>query len=120
MPVIPKGVGIAILVPGEVLEAEDIRKANSANEGNQPEIRRETDGTKSKVRNQLPPELEEMIKTTGTLLEEAEMKTFRSLIEQQKEQFMLKDGTMGRTTLVQHEIHTVEKTAINQCPRRIA
>ena len=77
-------------------------------------------GTKSENRNQLPPELEEMMTTTGTLLEEADMRTFQKLVEQYKEQFMLKNGAMGRTTLVKHEIHTMEKTAIKQRPRREA
>ena len=115
--VISKRVGIAMLVPGEVLEAEDVRRANSANEGNQPEKWRKMNGTKQEDRNQLPPELEEMITTTGTHLEEEDMRTFRKLVEQYKEQFMLKNGAMGRTTLVQHEIHTMEKTANKQRPR---
>ena len=68
--------------------------------------------TKHEGRNLLAPELEEIIATTGHLQEEAEMKKFRSLVEQHKEQFMLKNGTRGRTTLVQHEINTVKKTAV--------
>ena len=87
--VIPKGVGLAMLVPGEVLKAEDIRRANSSNEGNQPEKWRKMNGTKQEDRNQLPPELEEMITTTGTHLEEEDMRPFRKLVEQYKEQFMV-------------------------------
>ena len=33
---------------------------------------------------------------------------------------MLKNGTMKRTTLEQHEIHTMEKTALKQRPHQIA
>ena len=52
-----------------------------------------------------------MIATTGSPI-----KKFRSLVEQHKKQFTLKNGAMGRTTLVQHEINTVKKTAIKQRP----
>ena len=91
-----------------------------AEQGSRQETRRKTEGTQPKVRNQLPPELEEMMNISGSLLEEAERKKFRVLVEQHKDQFMWKDGSMGRTTLVQHEIHTTEKSAIKQRPRREA
>ena len=48
------------------------------------------------------------------------MKKFRLLVEQHKDQFMLKYRAMGRTTLVQHEIITVKITAIKQQPCREA
>ena len=117
--VIPKGVGIAMLVPGEVLDAEDIRNMEIHEESRHKEWRK-TDGTQQEVRNQLPLELEEMIEATGSLLGEAEKKKFRSLVEQHRNQFMLKDGPIGRTTLVQHEIKTLDKPAIKQRPRREA
>ena len=81
---------------------------------------RKTEGTLSEERNQLPPELEEMITDAVGLLEETERQRFRTLVEQNRDQFMLKDGPMGRTNLVRHEINTTEKMSIKQRPRREA
>ena len=114
---IPKGVGIAMFVPGEVQDTEDIRNMEFADRG---PIGRKTEGTLSEERNQLPPELEEMITDAVGLLEETERQRFSTLVEQNRDQFMLKDGPMGRTNLVRHEINTTEKMAIKQRPRREA
>ena len=44
------------------------------------------------------------------------MKKFRLLMEQHNFQFMLKNGAVGRTTLVKHDINIVVETAIKQRP----
>ena len=47
-----------------------------------------------------------MIDETESQLHTKQRRQFRSLIEEHKRQFMLKDGDIGRTKLVQHEINT--------------
>ena len=66
----------------------------------------------------LPPELETMVKAIEVPLEQGEEAEVRRMLARKRNAFMLEGDRLGRTDLIEHEIHTTAQIPLRQPARR--